>query len=321
MTHRTNGCLSNSPFGLLVVVMVLMLTVPTLRAQTPPITDVAFASDGKSVVSCSQQGLHVFSWPELHLQKTIKVSFPNLHCVVFSPDGKRLAVGGGTPAEEGAVEVFAWPECKSQMKLSKHDDSVVAVSWRGVNSLVAASLDRLLTQWNLQTGDLVTTYQGHSRGVSSACILKTGEMVTAGHDQSVRVWNSETGALMLSLNQHSKPINTMAVCPTSVGKPMVATAAEDRTIRFWQPTIGRMMRYVRLDSEPLDIAWMSKSKIVASCVDGQARVVDTDNVQVLRTIPAIKGWAYAVANHPHDGTFAIAGSDGQLLRIGLEESD
>ena len=113
----------------------------------------------------------------------------------------------------------------------------------------------------------------------------------------------------------------MAVCPASSGKPMVATAAGDRTIRFWQPTIGRMMRYVRLDAEPLDIAWINKSLIVASCVDGRARVVDTENVKVLRTIPVIKGWAYAVAHHPHDGTLAIGGSDGQIQRVGLQASN
>ena len=102
---------------------------------------------------------------------------------------------------------------------------------------------------------------------------------------------------------------------------MVATAAGDRTIRFWQPTIGRMMRYVRLESKPLDIAWINVARIVASCVDGQARVVDTENVKVIQTIPVIKGWAYAVAVHPSDGTIAIAGSDGQLHRVGLQTSN
>ena len=101
---------------------------------------------------------------------------------------------------------------------------------------------------------------------------------------------------------------------------MVATAAADRTIRFWQPTIGRMMRYIRLESEPLDIAWINESKIVASCVDGSARIVDTDNVKVVQTIPAIKGWAYSVAIHPDDGTCAIAGSGAQLQRVGLQQS-
>ena len=86
------------------------------------------------------------------------------------------------------------------------------------------------------------------------------------------------------------------------------------------------MRYVRLDSEPFDIAWISESQIVASCVAGQARVVDTDNVvvdtdnvTVLQTIPVINGWAYAVAYHPHDGSLAIAGSDGQIHHWVLQE--
>ena len=321
MTNRIGGCLSNSRVGILAIVMVSLFATSTLWGQTPPITDIAFAPDGKSLVSCSQKGLQVFSWPDLKMQKSVKASFANMHCLAFSPSGDLLAVGGGDPSEDGAVEVFSWPECKSQMVLAGHDDSVVSVVWTGNDSLVSAGLDRLLTQWNLETRELVTTYRGHSRGVSSACILKTGELVTAGHDQSVRVWNGETGALMLSLNQHSKPINSLAVCPASAGKPMVATAAGDRTIRFWQPTIGRMMRYVRLQSEPLDIAWINESQMVASCVDGQARVVDTDNVKVLQSIPVIKGWAYAVAHHPHDGTLAIAGSDGWLRRVGLDVSN
>ena len=212
------------------------------------------------------------------------------------------------------------------MKLSKHDDSVLSFVWRDNTNLISASLDRLLTHWDLETKQAVKTYRGHSPGVSSVCILKSGEMVTAGHDQSVRVWHDETGAWVHSLNQHSKPVNSIAVCPAATGKPMVATAAEDRTMRFWQPTIVRMMRYVRLDSEPLDIAWISESQIVASCVDGPARVVDTDNVvvdtdnvTVLQTIPVINGWAYAVAYHPHDGSLAIAGSDGQIHHWVLQE--
>ena len=280
----------------------------------------AFSPDGKSLVSCSQKGLQVFSWPELQVQKTVEVSFANLHCVVFSPDGNQLAVGGGNPSEYGAVEILSWPECKSHIKLSNHDDSVVSVVWRGNKNLVSASLDRSMTQWDLKAAAAQVSYRGHSRGVSTVCLLDDDTMVTAGHDQSVRVWNVASGELIRSLNQHTKPVNSMAAWPVSAGKPLVATAAGDRTIRFWQPTIGRMMRYVRLESEPLDIAWISESQIVASCVDGQARMVDTENVEVLQTIPVIKGWAYAVAAHPNDGTIAVAGSNGQLHRVGLTKS-
>ena len=100
---------------------------------------------------------------------------------------------------------------------------------------------------------------------------------------------------------------------------MVASASGDRTIRFWQPTIGRMVRYVRLESEPLAIAWLSNgSLLVASCVDGRVRAVDTDNVSVVETLPAIDGWAYGIAVHPTDGSLVVSGSDGQLRRLKMD---
>ncbi|MDA7893350.1 WD40 repeat domain-containing protein [bacterium] len=319
MKKWIHDSLSLSTPGLLSILVTSLLWTSTLCGQTPPVTAVVFTPDGKSIVSCSQTGLQVFSWPDLQLQKTVRVAYANIHCMTFSPDGQRLATGGGNPSEEGVVEVFAWPECISEMQLSNHSDSVTSIAWRGNNQLVSASLDRSLSQWNLRTKKAVNTYLGHSRGVSSVCILNSGEMVTAGHDQSVRVWHAESGNLIRSMNQHSMPVNSMALCPASSDKPMVATAAKDRTIRFWQPTIGRMMRYVRLESEPLDIAWISDSLIAASCVDGQTRVVDAENVNVLQSIPVFEGWAYTVAHHPNDGTLAIGGSDGQIQRVTLKQ--
>ena len=106
MTNRMNHCLFKLSRGVLSIVTVSLFATPTLWGQIPPITDIAFAPDGKSLISCSQKGLQVFSWPELKLQKTVRVSFANLHCLEFSPNGKRLAIGGGNPSEEGGGFVF-----------------------------------------------------------------------------------------------------------------------------------------------------------------------------------------------------------------------
>jgi WD40 repeat protein len=301
--------------------VVSLLGTSTQCGQEPPITDLAFAPDGKSIVACSQNGLQVFSWPELKLQKKSEASaVNNLHCLVFSPDGKQLAVGGGNPSEEGIVEIFSWPDCKSLIKLSNHDDSVVSVVWQGNTKLFSASLDRLLMQWDVEQQKTIKIYQGHSRGVISVCILKDGELVTGGHDQSVRVWNSESGELIRSLNQHTNPINKMALRPFAEGLPMVASAAGDRTIRFWQPTIGRMMRYVRLESEPLDIVWTNDgTRVLAACVDGHVRVIDPVEVTVTQDLPTLDGWAYAIAIHPKDRSVVVGGINGQIRIIELPE--
>ncbi|MEO1972646.1 MAG: WD40 repeat domain-containing protein [Pirellulaceae bacterium] len=291
-------------------------------ATEPPITAVAFAPDGESIVAVSQSGLHLFSWPALDRQRTIRTSASNLHCVAFSPSGKHVAVGGGNPSEDGSVEVFSWPAGKLISMLNGHDDSVRSVAWPDDAKLLTASIDREIKLWDLEESDnALLTFRGHSRSVDAVCLLKDGKtLVSAGVDQSVRVWDLASGDLIRGMNQHIKPVHALALRPAEGGLPMVASAAGDRTIRFWQPTIGRMVRYVRLDAEPLNIAWLSDgSGIVASCVDGRIRVIDPDEVKVTLDLPAIDGWAYAIAIHPKDHSIAVGGTNGQIRRIEISE--
>ena len=296
---------------------VFALTAMHAWCQSPPITDLAFCPEGASIVACSQDGLQVFSWPDLEKQRSIPVSFRNPHCLAFSDDGQRIALGGGDPSENGGVEIFSWPQCISLMSFVDHEDSVMEIAWSGNQKIVTASRDRRLIKYDLETEERVLSYEGHSRGLTAVCMLSQGSMVTAGHDASVRVWDNDSGTLLQTLSQHTRPVNAMAVCPSDSALTMVATAAGDRTLRLWQPTIGRMMRYIRLESEPLDIAWLNDSVVVASCVDGRLRCVDFENVKIVENRPAVESWAYAVAVHPKDGSLAIAGSRGQICRINL----
>ena len=304
-----------------ICLLMCLVFADVVTATGPPITAVRFAPDGKSVVAASQAGLHVFSWPGLKRQRTIKTAAPNLHCIAFSPNGKQLAVGGGNPSEDGSVEIFSWPAAKSLVTFQGHDDSVRSIGWQNNTQLFSASIDRQIKLWNLGKKDkAILTLKGHSRSVDTICLLKEGKtLVSAGIDQSLRVWDLPSGKLRRSLSQHTKPVHALALRPAEDGLPMVASAASDRTIRFWQPTIGRMVRYIRLDVEPLDIAWLRNgSQVVAACVDGHIRVIDADEVKVTQTLPAINGWAYTLAVHPADGNIVVAGADGQIQRIELK---
>lgn len=287
-------------------------------ATESPITAAAFSPDGNSVVAVSQSGLHVYSWPALNWQRTIKSSASNLHCVEFSPNGKHIAIGGGNPSEDGIVELLSWPAGKLLTKFDDHSDSVRSVAWVDETRFLTASIDREIKLWDLEMpANPILAFKGHSRSIHALCLLKDSKtLISAGIDQSVRVWDLKSGKLIRSMNQHIKPIHALAMRPGVDGLPMIASAAGDRTIRFWQPTIGRMVRYVRLDAEPLDIAWLRDgSRIVASCVDGRIRVVDPDEVKVNQTLHAIDGWAYAVTIHPKDGSILVGGINGQLSRV------
>ena len=293
--------------------------LPAMLATEPPITALTFTPDGKAVAAVSQTGLQVFSWPDLHHQRTIQALAANLHCLAFSPDGTLLAVGGGNPAEEGMVEVFSWPAGTSMTTLMQHEDSVMSIRWLDATHVLSAGLDRLIQLYDLEEKSLVRSFRGHSRGVSSLGVLEDEALVVSGgDDQSLRVWNASTGELVRNLSQHTMPIHAVSLRPAQEGLPMVASAAGDRTIRFWQPTIGRMIRFARLDSEPLAITWtIDGDRVVAACMDGRVRMVDPVQVTVTDDLPAIEGWAYAVAVHPSDGDLVVGGTDGSVRRIEL----
>jgi WD40 repeat protein len=305
------------------IILCVVFFAGVARAADPPITSIAFAPDGKSVVVCSQAGLRVYSWPGLKMHKKLKVSAPNLHDVAFSPSGNRLALAGGAPAVEGTVEIFSWPEGKLLKRLSGHEDSVMAIAWRDKSTIGSASLDHNIALWNTDTGKRIRELKGHSRGVSTICFLaKENILVSAGIDQNLRVWKSESGNLIRSLAMHTLPVNNIALRPNQNGLALLASASDDRSVRFWQPTIGRMVRFARLESKPLDVQWLPDgSKLLACCTNGHIYLIDPDTAEVIQDIPAIKGWAYSLAVHPTDGSVLVGGSDGQLRRVAIKKLD
>ncbi len=284
----------------------------------PPITALAFAPDGESIVAASQRGLQVLRWPSLELTKTIALQTPNLHHLTFSPNGDSIAIGGGDPSEAGVVELLSWPQGEVVRRVGDHEDSVFSGEFRDDSAVLTAGFDKRIVLWNLPDGMLVREFKGHSRGVTSLCWLPEKRTFVSGSiDQSLRVWDAETGALIRSLNQHTGSIHDLALKPGDDALPMVASSASDRTIRFWQPTIGRMVRYARLPSEALSLVWIDEETIAASCRDGQLRIVDAFTVETRHEIPAVTKLGYSMAVHPSDGSVAIGGLNGEIRRLVL----
>ncbi|WP_169977789.1 WD40 repeat domain-containing protein [Tautonia rosea] len=283
----------------------------------PPITDLAFAPDGASLVATSQRGILILDRAELRLRATLESESTNLHALAFSPSGDRLAVGGGQPTVEGTVEIRDWPGGALRVTFSEQTDSVVDLVWIDEDTIAAASLDHSIVLLEVASGKVIRRLEGHSRGVSAlASMPGEGLLVSAGRDQSLRVWEIASGDLVHSLDHHTLPVNAAAPRPGGAGLAVVATAGDDRTVRFWQPAIGRMVRFVRLDSVPLALAWLPDgSRAVVSCADGRVRFIDPTTVEVTADLPAIDGWAYAIAVDPTDADLLVGGQDGRIHRV------
>ena len=309
-------CLRGAIFAFL-----LLLSGAPVRAA-PPITTVAFAHDGGSLVAGSQAGVEEFSWPELTPLRKLETELVHIGDAAFSPDGRTLAVAGGAPAERGEVELFRWPSGELLERLAPHDDLAQRVAWRPDGAAFAtASADRQVLVHpfdGVRIGE-ASVLAGHSRGVLAACWLPLGDLlVTAGIDQTLRVWDVERGVPRRSLDNHTGAVVDLALRPRGDGPPLVASAGADRTLRFWQPAIGRMVRFARLPVDPQAICWTADGILVAvACSDGRVLLVDAATAEVVREIAALDGWAYAIAAAPDGDALLVGGEDGRLVRCQL----
>ena len=234
----------------------MLASVATASAADPPVTSLAFSPCGETLVACSQTGVSLYDWPTLKLRRTVETTSSNLHDAAFSPNGSVLAIAGGTPSENGTVNLFSWPKCEQQSVLRGHSDSVMSVVWMNDTKLVTASLDHQVAIWDTATGKPLHRLNGHSRGVRTLAVLRPEQQfVSAGIDHALRLWEAQPGTLVHGLSLHTGTVTKLSSRPGIYPVPVIASASEDRTVRFWQPTIGRMVRFVRLPSVPLDIDW------------------------------------------------------------------
>ncbi|MCA9120937.1 MAG: hypothetical protein H6822_31415 [Planctomycetaceae bacterium] len=296
-----------------------LLLATQLSGAEPPITAAAFAKDGRSLVVGSQRGLHVYSWPYLAKLRSISTRLQYVHDLRLSPNNQVLAAVGGSPAEDGRIELIDWPASEHVQTQTVGPDVLYRVSWHSSGErLVVAGPDRRITRLD-KSGKVIGCLEGHSRDVVAVTFLPNGHFVSGSRDNTIRIWEHSSANLVRTLNNHTDEIIDLAVRPTSTSAPyVIASSSADHTVRFWWPIRGRLMRFAKLPSPALDIEWTPDGdRLVVVCEDGHLRVVDPDTVEVSMDVEVGSSWLYTLAIAPDGGSAFVGGADGlmQVVKI------
>ncbi|MCA9185985.1 MAG: hypothetical protein KDA99_10210, partial [Planctomycetales bacterium] len=321
----------------------------------PAITALAISQDGQYVLTGSQAGITVRSWPDLHVVRQLATEVDHVHHLALSEDDQRLLITGGVPADFGAFQVLAWSSGDSLHKAIVTNDVILAGDFAelgnghhgivvacGDNSTCLYELDRNLTVEKEPT----KVFRGHSRRVTALELLgggggdEAGWLLTTAYDHSLRVWELSSGRLRRTLDLHRGPVYDMAVRPrprrgpatdsaVGSGPPMVATCGADRTVRFWQPTIGRLMRFATLPVEANAICWTRDGRhLAAAGQDGSILWIEPETAKLLPrggdrnvAVRAISGWPYELEAAPDGDAVIVAGQGGQLCVVTLPRTE
>ncbi len=201
--------------------------------------------------------------------------------LALSPDGSRLAAGGGRAGRSGEVRVYELATGRTTWSLSEHADLVTSLAWSpDGKELYAGGHDRTVTRYSAG-GKLLATWLGHTGAVLALSVAKDGTVATAGLDGTIRTWDPATGATRRTLASHVGAVQALAWAPDGT---RLASGGKDGTVRVFEPAIGRLVRIVRGHggAEPTALAWARDGATLASgASDGRVRVIEAGGDRIL----------------------------------------
>jgi WD40 repeat protein len=161
------------------------------------------------------------------------------NCAVFSPNGSRLAVGGGD-----GVRILDAANGKVLGFLEESDKY-------GISSLAFAPDGRTLIEgngdwednasiWDVETGKRLHTLHGHAKVVSSVAYSPDGKhVITGGQDGTGRIWNPATGAQERVLRLDSaSPFQSVTF---SIDGKQVISGHADGSVAVWNSATGALV--------------------------------------------------------------------------------
>jgi WD40 repeat protein len=198
--------------------------------------------------------------------------------LVFSPDGKHLAVASGNTD----VPVMVWDASNGQE----------------VHSFPGPSSDVTCVAFSPDGKRLASGYSGWENGRQG--------------DGEVKVWSLTPRKELLTLKGHGK-INSVALSPD--GKRLASVSRDDPNVRVWDATNGTEIFTLKNGSHgETTVVFSSDGKRLASGGRKEGRVWDANTGQEILELKGHTLPVWSVAFSP-DGTKLVSGSADRLIKL------
>ena len=154
-----------------------------------------------------------------------------------------------------------------------HPESTIAVSGD-----IAAGL----TSWDLTSGSIIRTYQGHDENVTAITFSDNGRtMFTSSWDNSIREWDVASGRIVQEFYGHNGGINALSITDDNL---YMISGGFDSSMRIWlvHPIIYE--EQLLTSDESIYAADWNDNHIVAVNDASEVFIFDRNSYQLLREI-------------------------------------
>ena len=166
--------------------------------------------------------------------------------------------------------------------------------------------------WEVDSGKLLRTFEGHASTVYSVAFNPAGRMLASGSgDNTVRLWEVDSGKLLRTLKGHGATVFSVAFNPAG---RMLASGSGDNTVRLWEVDSGKLLRtFEGHASTVYSVAFNPAGRMLASGGMGEElKLWDADSGKSFHTLEGHRGSVRSVAFDPAGRVLASGGIDGTV---------